>query len=177
AAEHVAKPGGDRYDPGKYMERGVEARSEHRLLPALAVVGKPAQQPLQSDRQHRNQHQRQPDRAPQDGAHRRRQDLRNRLDGGVQHGGLASCEKTLARGRYSQGLRQEPAGPRRNKTVVKNRPYEAAMTRVQELYPDNKIVLREVGLRDGLQLVKTFPSTSAKQRWIRDEYAAGVRHF
>jgi hydroxymethylglutaryl-CoA lyase len=37
--------------------------------------------------------------------------------------------------------------------------------------------LREVGLRDGLQLVKTFPSTEAKQRWIREEYAAGVRHF
>ena len=51
------------------------------------------------------------------------------------------------------------------------------MTRVQELYPDSKIILREVGLRDGLQLVKTFPSTSAKQRWMRDEYAAGVRHF
>ena len=51
------------------------------------------------------------------------------------------------------------------------------MTRVQELYPDNKIILREVGLRDGLQLVKAFPSTEAKQRWIRDEYAAGVRHF
>ena len=51
------------------------------------------------------------------------------------------------------------------------------MTRVQELYPENKIILREVGLRDGLQLVKTFPSTAAKQRWMRDEYAAGVRHF
>ncbi len=51
------------------------------------------------------------------------------------------------------------------------------MTRVQDVYPDNKVILREVGLRDGLQLVKTFPSTSAKQRWIRDEYAAGVRHF
>ena len=51
------------------------------------------------------------------------------------------------------------------------------MTRVQELYPDSKIILREVGLRDGLQLVKTFPSTDAKQRWMRDEYAAGVRHF
>ena len=25
--------------------------------------------------------------------------------------------------------------------------------------------------------MKTFPSTAAKQRWIRDEYAAGVRHF
>src|SRR5258705_875025 len=56
-------------------------------------------------------------------------------------------------------------------------PREAAMTRVQEVYPDNKVILREVGLRDGLQLVKTFPSTSAKQRWIREEYAAGVRHF
>src|SRR6201990_2451165 len=54
---------------------------------------------------------------------------------------------------------------------------EAIMTRLQEIYPDNKIVLREVGLRDGLQLVKTFPSTTAKQRWVRDEYAAGVRHF
>jgi hydroxymethylglutaryl-CoA lyase len=51
------------------------------------------------------------------------------------------------------------------------------MTRVQDVYPDNKVSLREVGLRDGLQLVKTFPSTPAKQRWIRDEYAAGVRHF
>ena len=51
------------------------------------------------------------------------------------------------------------------------------MTRLQDVYPENKIILREVGLRDGLQLVKSFPSTSAKQRWIREEYAAGVRHF
>jgi hydroxymethylglutaryl-CoA lyase len=51
------------------------------------------------------------------------------------------------------------------------------MTRVQDVYPNDRVSLREVGLRDGLQLVKTFPSTAAKQRWIRDEYAAGVRHF
>src|SRR6267142_300130 len=51
------------------------------------------------------------------------------------------------------------------------------MIRVQDHYPNNKVTLREVGLRDGLQLVKKFPSTAAKQRWIRDEYAAGVRHF
>jgi hydroxymethylglutaryl-CoA lyase len=51
------------------------------------------------------------------------------------------------------------------------------MSRVQEVYADSRVSLREVGLRDGLQLVKTFPSTAAKQRWIRDEYAAGVRHF
>src|ERR1700746_3202202 len=51
------------------------------------------------------------------------------------------------------------------------------MTRLQDVYPENKVILREVGLRDGLQLVKKFPSTSAKQRWVRDEFAAGVRHF
>jgi hydroxymethylglutaryl-CoA lyase len=51
------------------------------------------------------------------------------------------------------------------------------MSRVQDIYPDDRVILREVGLRDGLQLVKKFPSTLAKQRWIRDEYGAGVRHF
>jgi hydroxymethylglutaryl-CoA lyase len=51
------------------------------------------------------------------------------------------------------------------------------MTRVQDIYPEGRVSLREVGLRDGLQLVKKFPSTSAKQRWVREEYAAGVRHF
>jgi hydroxymethylglutaryl-CoA lyase len=51
------------------------------------------------------------------------------------------------------------------------------MTRVQDVYPDDRLSLREVGLRDGLQLVKKFPSTAAKQRWIRDEYGAGVRIF
>jgi hydroxymethylglutaryl-CoA lyase len=51
------------------------------------------------------------------------------------------------------------------------------MTRIQDVYPNDKVSLREVGLRDGLQLVKTFPSTEAKQRWVRDEYGVGVRHF
>jgi hydroxymethylglutaryl-CoA lyase len=51
------------------------------------------------------------------------------------------------------------------------------MTDVQKVYPRGRVVLREVGLRDGLQLVKTIPSTDAKRRWVRDEYAAGVRHF
>jgi hydroxymethylglutaryl-CoA lyase len=51
------------------------------------------------------------------------------------------------------------------------------MTRVQDIYPEGRVSLREVGLRDGLQLVKKFPSTSAKRRWVREEYAAGVRHF
>jgi hydroxymethylglutaryl-CoA lyase len=51
------------------------------------------------------------------------------------------------------------------------------VTKVGDIYPSDRVVLREVGLRDGLQLVKKFPSTSAKQRWVRDEYGAGVRHF
>src|SRR5260221_2505734 len=51
------------------------------------------------------------------------------------------------------------------------------MTQVKHVYPDDRVSLREVGLRDGLQLVKTFPSTAAKQGWVREEYATGVRHF
>jgi hydroxymethylglutaryl-CoA lyase len=51
------------------------------------------------------------------------------------------------------------------------------MSRVQQVYPEGQVTLREVGLRDGLQLVKTFPSTAAKRRWLREEYAAGVRCF
>src|ERR1700743_21958 len=51
------------------------------------------------------------------------------------------------------------------------------MSKVGNIYPADRVILREVGLRDGLQLVRTFPSTAAKQRWVREEYAAGVRHF
>src|SRR3954451_8048016 len=51
------------------------------------------------------------------------------------------------------------------------------MSNVHDIYPDDRISLREVGLRDGLQLVKKFPSTDAKRRWIAREYDAGVRHF
>jgi hydroxymethylglutaryl-CoA lyase len=51
------------------------------------------------------------------------------------------------------------------------------MSLLQKVYPEGRVVLREVGLRDGLQLVKTFPSTEAKRRWLAEEHAAGVRHF
>src|SRR4051812_30300468 len=51
------------------------------------------------------------------------------------------------------------------------------MSNVHDIYPGDRITPREVGLRDGLQLVKTFPSTAAKRRWIEREYQAGVRHF
>ena len=44
-------------------------------------------------------------------------------------------------------------------------------------YPNDRVTLREVGLRDGLQLVKAFPSTAAKRDWLAREYAAGVRYF
>src|SRR3954470_16070671 len=51
------------------------------------------------------------------------------------------------------------------------------MSNVHDIYPEGRITLREVGLRDGLQLVKTFPSTAAKRQWIAREYDAGGRHF
>ncbi|WP_436636893.1 hydroxymethylglutaryl-CoA lyase [Microbaculum sp. FT89] len=51
------------------------------------------------------------------------------------------------------------------------------MNRAAALYPNDTVTLREVGLRDGLQLVKTWPSTVAKHDWIAREYAAGVRRF
>lgn len=51
------------------------------------------------------------------------------------------------------------------------------MTSVARIYPAGRVVLREVGLRDGLQLVKTWPGTTAKREWLLREHAAGVRHF
>lgn len=51
------------------------------------------------------------------------------------------------------------------------------MSRVSALFPSDRVVLREVGLRDGLQLVRQFPDTASKQEWIASEYAAGVRYF
>lgn len=50
-------------------------------------------------------------------------------------------------------------------------------TQLYEAYPLGRIALREVGLRDGLQLTAGFPSTAAKIDWVRREHAAGVRHF
>ncbi len=44
-------------------------------------------------------------------------------------------------------------------------------------FAPGKLILRETGLRDGLQLVKVFPPTRAKLEWIREEYDAGVRYF
>ncbi|PWW00294.1 hydroxymethylglutaryl-CoA lyase [Hoeflea marina] len=51
------------------------------------------------------------------------------------------------------------------------------MSRIAPIYPADRVTLREVGLRDGLQLVKTWPGTGDKAEWLRREHAAGVRHF
>lgn len=40
-----------------------------------------------------------------------------------------------------------------------------------------RIVVSEVGLRDGLQSIQTIMPTEAKKRWIRDEAAAGIREI
>src|SRR5436309_13659014 len=87
-----------------------------------------------------------------------RRQYRRRIEGGA------------ARGRHRGGAGR--AGKRNEESGE-----EPRMTDVKTIYPSDRVVLREVGLRDGLQLVKTFPSTDAKRRWVRDEHAAGVRHF
>ena len=51
------------------------------------------------------------------------------------------------------------------------------MTDINTIYSPDRISLREVGLRDGLQMVKTFPTTQGKIDWIHQEYDAGIRHF
>ncbi|QDL94505.1 hydroxymethylglutaryl-CoA lyase (plasmid) [Paroceanicella profunda] len=51
------------------------------------------------------------------------------------------------------------------------------MSRLADIYPADRVTLREVGLRDGLQLAQALPSTEAKRAWLAAEAAAGVRHF
>jgi hydroxymethylglutaryl-CoA lyase len=40
-----------------------------------------------------------------------------------------------------------------------------------------RVIVREMGLRDGLQSVATIVPTAAKIEWIRDAYAAGQREI
>src|SRR3954469_10055761 len=40
-----------------------------------------------------------------------------------------------------------------------------------------KAILREMGLRDGLQSIATIVPTAAKLEWIRDAYDAGQREI
>jgi len=51
------------------------------------------------------------------------------------------------------------------------------MSNLARIYPHDRVTLREVGLRDGLQLVRKWPDTDEKQQWLTREHAAGVRHF
>lgn len=51
------------------------------------------------------------------------------------------------------------------------------MSAAAKIYPQGRVTLREVGLRDGLQLVKRWPDTDQKIEWLKAEHAAGVRHF
>ena len=52
-----------------------------------------------------------------------------------------------------------------------------ATDHARQLYPAGEIVLRELGLRDGLQMTRSWPKTPAKIEWIELAYDAGVRHF
>ena len=45
------------------------------------------------------------------------------------------------------------------------------------MYPTDRISLRELSLRDGLQMTKTYPSTDDKIKLIQMMYEAGVTHF
>ena len=44
-------------------------------------------------------------------------------------------------------------------------------------YPHHLVGLREVGLRDGLQLTRSWPPSKRKEEWIANACRAGVRHF
>ncbi|VVD68378.1 Hydroxymethylglutaryl-CoA lyase YngG [Pandoraea terrae] len=43
--------------------------------------------------------------------------------------------------------------------------------------PDHRVVVTEVGMRDGLQAIARTMHTDDKKRWIDASYAAGVRHM
>lgn len=51
------------------------------------------------------------------------------------------------------------------------------MADIYKAYPRDRIAIREVGLRDGLQLTKSWPSTAQKLDWVNRDYAAGIRYF
>lgn len=42
---------------------------------------------------------------------------------------------------------------------------------------EHQVMIREVGLRDGLQMVQQFVPTQRKLQWIAAELAAGVREI
>ncbi|MCC5970721.1 MAG: hydroxymethylglutaryl-CoA lyase [Pararhodobacter sp.] len=44
-------------------------------------------------------------------------------------------------------------------------------------YPEGRLILRDVTLRDGLQLTRSWPSTDQKRALLEALYSAGLRHF
>ncbi len=53
------------------------------------------------------------------------------------------------------------------------------MSAIHDIYPfdPHQVILREVGLRDGLQQVSKYPSTVGKIAWISQGKNAGLHHF
>lgn len=51
------------------------------------------------------------------------------------------------------------------------------MVDVYKAYPKGRVALREVGLRDGLQMTKSWPTTAQKIDWVDRAYAAGLRYL
>ncbi len=51
------------------------------------------------------------------------------------------------------------------------------MSGVSEIYPINGVTIREVGLRDGLQLVKSWPDTQQKSERVIAESKAGIQRY
>lgn len=51
------------------------------------------------------------------------------------------------------------------------------MNRLERVYGARHVSVRDVGLRDGIQMLSTFPTTEQKKHWIQAEYDAGVRLF
>ena len=45
------------------------------------------------------------------------------------------------------------------------------------IHAPDAVVVREVGLRDGLQILARTVPTSHKRAWLRGAHAAGLRHF
>src|SRR6266478_4398455 len=59
--------------------------------------------------------------------------------------------------------------------VARPRP-EMMMSNPLSVLPSS-VVIREVGLRDGLQSIATILPTEQKQEWIHDAHAAGLREI
>jgi hydroxymethylglutaryl-CoA lyase len=51
------------------------------------------------------------------------------------------------------------------------------MATLEAIYPSDRITLREVGLRDGLQMVRSFPGATQKEEFLKSAFESGVRLF